>query len=221
MSLNQSSSQQKWKHKHYGGNQSFQNPQKSTYPVMPLTLQVALYEQEASVSLYSEAWRAVREDSRAARNNISMRVFFCCGTPPGFLCVVDRWMPSILSLLHCWRERKSRNATRRSEADFDLIGSNFTVDIRESSLSYWRCVAEHSTQTNMIATPSSKIEEGVHDPFLDYMQNIFAGLNFPEVPRNDIKINKPTVPSASSSSSSSAVPMKQKAVSEKRMSCQC
>jgi hypothetical protein len=73
----------------------------------------------------------------------------------------------------------------------------------------------------MIATPSSKIEEGVHDPFLDYTQNIFAGLNFPEVPRNDIKINKPTVPSASSSSSSSAVPMKQKAVSEKRMSCQC
>jgi hypothetical protein len=39
----------------------------------------------------------------------------------------------------------------------------------------------------MIAAPSSKSEE-VHDPFLDYTQNIFAGLSFPEVPKNDIQI---------------------------------
>jgi hypothetical protein len=39
----------------------------------------------------------------------------------------------------------------------------------------------------MIAAPSSKGEE-VHDPFLDYTQNIFAGLSFPEVPKNDIQI---------------------------------
>jgi hypothetical protein len=40
---------------------------------------------------------------------------------------------------------------------------------------------------SMIAAPSSKSEE-VHDPFLDYTQNIFAGLSFPEVPKNDIQI---------------------------------
>jgi hypothetical protein len=57
----------------------------------------------------------------------------------------------------------------------------------------------------MIATPSSKIEEGVpNDPFLDYTQNIFAGLNFPEVPRNEIKIVKPP-PTPSSSAVQRAV----------------